>query len=499
MKKNVIVIISICILLSLLLSCVEQVDPRDTIVIALQGEPSTLDSQFADDGNMRAVTENVFEHLLKLDGKNLKPVPELATECKNVDSNTWEITLREDVYFHNGEPFEAKDAVFSIKRMINPQFQSHIAGNFTSIKDAVEVSRYKIKIITDGPDPILPKRLTKLDIFCKSYVENNPENVEYQPVGTGPYKVISWNVGTDIQAKVFERYWGKKPSIKNVKYLFIHKPSARLEALKEGKIDLAVNMLPEYVKEMPKTKTERGQEIYWLRLNQLKGPMMKKEIRLAANYAIDRDALADNLFLGQAVPAAGQLGKPGTFGFNVNLTAYGYDKEKAQKLLQSAGYNGELIELVSERGRWLKDGEVTEAVAAMLTDAGFNVKIKFMSWQSWLDTLFYTKNAPDMQFSSSSNDFFDMDRVYSSIIHTEGSQSVMSNEDIDALIIDARREMDTVKRQALYEELADYFYNDPYGVPLINVKDIYGMAPDLEWEPRKDSRLTVFEMSFLTP
>lgn len=469
---------------------------KDTVVIALQGEPTTLDPQFPDDGNMRAVSDNVFEKLMTLDGKTLQPVPALATEAKNINAATWEFTLRDDVKFHNGDTFTADDAVYSIKRVIDPAFKSQIAGDFASIKDAKVIAPNKIQIITDGTDPILLKRLTKLDIVDKKYVEANKDKVATKPVGTGPYKVTSWKRGVDIQATAFDGYWGQKPSIKNIKYRFIQESSTRLSALKAGEIDFAVNMLPEYMKEMPQVKTEKSNEIYWLRFNQLRGPMVKKEVRLAANYAIDRQALADALFLGAATPTEGQMSKDGYFGFDSTLKAYSYDKAKAQQLLKDAGYKGEVIELVSERGRWLKDGEITEAVAAMLTDAGLNVSIKFLSWQEWLDTLMNQAKAPAIQFSSSGNEFFDMDRMYSSLVESKGSQAAMSNKEIDAKIAAARKEMDPAKRQKMYEELARYFYNDPFAAPLLNLMNIYGMGKDLQWTPRQDSRITVYEMSF---
>jgi peptide/nickel transport system substrate-binding protein len=281
---------------------------KDTVVIALQGEPSTLDPQFPDDGNMRAVTDNVFEKLMTLDGKTLQPVPGLATEAKNINPNTWEFTLRDGVKFHNGDAFTAEDAVFSVKRIIDPAYKSQIAGDFASIKDAKVIAPNKMQIITDGADPILLKRLTKLDIVDKKFVEANKDKVATQAVGTGPYKLVSWNRGMDIQITASDTYWGKKPTIANAKYRFIQEGSTRLSALKAGEIDFAVNMLPEYMKEIPQVKTEKSNEIYWIRFNQLRGPMVKKEMRLAANYAIDRKALADSLFLGAASRPIG----PGT-------------------------------------------------------------------------------------------------------------------------------------------------------------------------------------------
>jgi peptide/nickel transport system substrate-binding protein len=97
---------------------------KDTITIALQGEPSTMDVLFADDGNMRHVTNSVYETLTVLDGKTLEPVYLLATEGKNIDTTTWEFTLREGVKFHNGEAFTADDVVYSFKRCTDPALKS---------------------------------------------------------------------------------------------------------------------------------------------------------------------------------------------------------------------------------------------------------------------------------------------------------------------------------------------------------------------------------------
>ncbi|BCV25682.1 ABC transporter substrate-binding protein [Gelria sp. Kuro-4] len=466
---------------------------KDGIVIALQGEPTSLDPQFPDDGNCRAVTDNVFNRLLELDGKTLAPVPGLAVEWKAVDSTTWELKLRPNVKFHSGDAFSAEDAAFSIKRIIDPAYKSQIAGNFATIKDAQAVDPLTLRIITSGPDPILPKRLTRLDIVSKNYVTANPDKAAVAPVGTGPYKFVAWNRGSDITLERFDGFWGPQPAITEVKYRFIQEGSTRLAALKAGEIDLAVNLLPEYVNQAPKVVTSPGIEISFLRFNTLRGPMTNPLLRQAANLAIDREALARDLFLGYALPAY-QMGKEGYFGFNKRLPPIPHDLEKAKALLKQAGYKGEPIELVSERGRWLKDGELTEAVAAMLSEVGFNIKIKFLSWQEWLDTLFNVEKAPAIIFSCNGNELFDFDRFFSACIQTGAPQSAMSVPAIDQKIVAARTEMDPAKRQALYEELIQAVYDYNFGAPLLNLKDIYGLAKHLEWTPREDSRITVYEM-----
>jgi len=494
MFKNwkIIVAIFVILLLTINLTGLAQ----DQIVIALQGEPTTLDPQFADDGNMRPVSDNVFDKLLVLDGKTLQPIPCLAIEWEQVSDITWQFKLRENVKFHNGEPFTAEDAVYSVKRIIDPAFNSQIAGNFSTIKDAKVINSNTVLIITNGPDPILLKRLTFLDIVNKKYIESSPDNiVNTKPVGTGPYQVIEWNRGGDIKIEKFNDYWGQKPSIQNVTFRFIQENSTRLAALKAGEINLAVNMLPEYLEQLPSYKTANSIEFYFLRFNTIRGIMQNKLIRQAVNYAIDKEAIVQALFLGSAVPARGQLAKEAYFGFNKNLDAYAFNPEKAKELLKEAGYKGEVVQLISERGRWMKDGEISEAVASMISDVGINVKLTFLSWQQWLDTLFNLEKAPDIMFSSNGNELFDMDRFYQAIIKTGGPQSAYSNPDIDKKIDVARNEMDPVKRQAMYEELAQFVYDDPFGASLINLKSIWGISKDLEWEPREDGRMLFSEMS----
>ena len=494
MFKNWKIILAIFVILLLTINLTGLA--QDQIVIALQGEPTTLDPQFADDGNMRPVSDNVFDKLLVLDGKTLQPIPCLAIEWERVSDITWQFTLRENVKFHNGEPFTAEDAVYSVKRIIDPTFNSQIAGNFSTIKDAKIINSNTILIITNGPDPILLKRLTLLDIVNKKYTESSPNNIiNTKPVGTGPYQVIEWNRGEEIKIEKFNDYWGQKPNIQNVTYRFIQENSTRLAALKAGEINLAVNMLPEYLEQLPSYKTANSIEFYFLRFNTIRGIMQNKLIRQAVNYAIDKEAIVEALFLGSAIPARGQLAKEAYFGFNKNLDAYAFNPEKAKELLKEAGYKGEVVQLISERGRWMKDGEISEAVASMISDVGINVKLTFLSWQQWLDTLFNLEKAPDIMFSSNGNELFDMDRFYQAIIKTGGPQSAYSNPDIDKKIDAARNEMDPVKRQAMYEELAQLVYDDPFGVPLINLKSIWGISKDLEWEPREDGRILISEMS----
>ena len=469
---------------------------RDSLVIALQGDPTTLDAQYPDDGNMQAISYNIYGFLFEIDGGTLEAVPSMAVDIQSIDDVTWELKIREGVKFHDGTLFTAEDAVFSINRILDPDYNSQILSDFNAMKEAVLVDDSTFRIITHAADPLVSKRLTKLPMLSKAFTESHTEDeLTIVANGTGPYKFVEWKRGVHIKIERNDDFWGPAPSIKTVYYRTLEEPMTRLSALKAGEIDLAVNMYPEFTAELPKVFSEEGYETYWVRFDQT-GIFSDVRLRMAANYAIDLDAIADNLFLGYATPCQGQFGKKGFFGYNESIKGYGYDLEKAKALIAEAGYNGEVIEFVSERGRWLKDGEITEAIAAMLVEAGFNIQVKIVGWNEWLDTLFDPDKTPTLQFSASSNEWFDMDRTYSALVHSTGTQARVYNSEYDALIEAAASELDVAKREKLYWDLADLLHEDPFAIYLLSMSDLYGGAADLVWTPRRDSKIIVSEMSF---
>lgn len=466
------------------------------ITIALQGEPTTMDTQYPDDGNMRVVTWQLYEPLIKLDAATLEHVPVLATSYEMIDDVTWEFKIRQGVTFHDGSPLTADDVAFSINRIIDVEFGSQIMSDFDTIKEAVVVDAETVRVTTVNPDPILLNRLPKLDIVSKAFTEaHTNDELTLLANGTGPYKLDNWDRGISLSISVYDGYWGDKPSIPSVAYRWIEETSTRMNALKMNEVQLAVNMYPEYVAELPKVFTQPSTESYFFRFNELRGIMVDPNLRLAMQYAIDRQSIADDLFLGYAIPTNGQMDPPNVVGTTESLQPYPYDLDKAKELMATAGYNGEVIQLVSERGRWLKDGEITETVAAMLMEAGFNIEVKFVSWNEWLDTLFDSSKAPDLMFCSNSNEFLDVDRNFSSSFVTGGSQSTLSDPKVDELIEKARYDMDPATRQATYDELNQYLYETPANLNVVVVNEIYGGAANLEWAMRADSRVYVAEMS----
>lgn len=470
---------------------------KESIVIAIGSEPTCLDPQIAsDDGPMRKVTCNVYEALVRLEGTTLEPQCILAESYERIDDLTMQFKLRQGIKFHDGSDFTADDVVYNVARAVNPDNNAQLYSLISTIKEAVKVDDYTVNIVTNNPDPVLITRLSLLMMLPENFAEEH--DVYTEACGTGPYKFLQWSAGDNITLEYFDGYWGEAPQIKNVKVRFIEEPLTALSALQAKEVDLVENMLPEYVEDIPKVFSGETYDTYHMRFNQMGTSIMSDvRLRLACEYAVDTDGIADAIFLGYATPAPGMLGKPQYTGCHKTLQNYGYDPEKAKALMAEAGYNGEEIEIVAERGRWLKDGEVVEAVAAQLTEVGFNVKTTFMSWNEWLDLLFQKDKAPDLFFCSQGNDLFDADRPLGTLACNQGNQSAVLPSEWDDKIAYAATVVDEVERQKLYDEIYEHFHEDPFCIYLISPDSIWGGQTDMEYAPRIDGELYIATVNYL--
>jgi peptide/nickel transport system substrate-binding protein len=466
-----------------------------SITIALGSEPTSLDPHLVDDGGERAINDNVYETLLARTPEG-ELVPGLAAELPTqIDDTTWEFTLREGVTFHNGEPFNADAVVGSVNRMIGfiEEGITDNSGFFGTLTGAEAVDETTVRITTSGPDGVLPSRMYWLKIIPASLAED--PDLSDNPVGTGPYTFVGRNQGVDITLAANAEYWDGAPSIAEVTYEFSDDSATRLAGLLSGNYDLITNLAPEDAATAPQVATGNGQEHPILILDADDGITADLNVRVALNLAVDKQAIADNLFGGFATIDNGQLLSPSILGHNADLAPYPYDPDQARALLEEAGVAGETIQLVGESGRWLKDRELLEAVAGYWTEVGLDVQLEILEFGAYLDVLFDRENRADSIYVSSSNDLLDPDRQLATYYQAGGIGSSNTNQELSDLITQGRETLDAAERQAIYEQAVQIAYDQAYFVWIVNNQDIYGLSEDLQWQPRVDSKLLVKEMS----
>ncbi|MCG7324159.1 ABC transporter substrate-binding protein [Achromobacter sp. ACRQX] len=457
------------------------------ITLALGTEPSTLDPQTAQDGSERAVSRNIFETLLTRTPAG-ELVPQLATALpRQVDATTWEVTLRPDLKFSDGKPLDAAAVAASINRIVDPKTASRQRPFFLGIKQAEAVDAVTLKVHTNGADPALPARLSWLTIVSPAAAADG--SLSQKPVGSGPYVLTEWSKGNRIVLTKNPNYWNPKAvgNVDRATYRFVAEPGTRLSGLRAGDFDFITNLLPEDTKRVAQAVTLKGTDLPFVSLNALKGLTADVRVRQALNYAVDKEALANDLYGGYASVSHGQLLAPGWFGYDASIKPYPYDPKRATELLKAAGAHGKSIDLYAPSGRWLKDKELAETIAAYWEAAGLKVNFRVLAWAEYLDALNKNRVPTEAQISSShSNQLLDADRTLSAYYAEGGVAAANDNAELKKLIEDARQEADPAKRQALYSKALQIGRDQAYLVFLLDGGEIFGLSKRVDFSPRVD-------------
>lgn len=352
----------------------------NTVRVVLGQEPPTLE---ACESNLTStgvvVRSNVTEPLIERNPKTGELEPKLATEWKATSDTEWTLKLREGVKFQDGTPFNAEAAAFTIDRAVNSKLGCNVEGYVFGDADlkvkAVDAST--LTVTTPGPDPILPLRLSFLEVVPTS--TSTTAKVR-EPIGTGPYKIEQWDSGQKITLSTWDGYWGDKPAYAKAEYQWRSESSVRAAMVTSGEADVAMGLSPDdnigdLGVDYPNNETVA------LRLDANAAPLNDIRVRQAVNYAIDKEGIVNSLYQGKHKVAA-QLVPEGVVGHNSALTGWPFDLDKAKSLVAEAKADGvdtsKQISLVVRSAQFPKITELGQVLQEQLGQAGLNVKLKML-------------------------------------------------------------------------------------------------------------------------
>ncbi|WP_163849535.1 ABC transporter substrate-binding protein [Pseudooceanicola aestuarii] len=506
-----------------LLAAAPQVFAED-LVIGLRAGPDSMDPHWSTLGSQADALRHVYDTLIDVDDK-LQLQPGLAVSWEAIDDTTWDFKLREGVKFHDGTDFTAEDAKFSIERI--PEVTGPMSMTlYTKYVDSVEVvDDYTLRVHTKGIAPALPNDFTRLFVVpSETGMEagNEEFNSGDKAIGTGPYKLVSWQPKGDMELTRFDGYWGDAPVWENVTRREIPDDAARVAALRSGEVDLInyvpasdylaikgdsdmetfvsdsvyiLNVQPSVVDEEPQPITIDGEPVDG-------NPLQDLRVRKALDLAINRDVLVNIVLEGLGTPA-NQLMPEGFFGYSTELPTREYDIAQAKELLADAGYpDGFEIDFTCTNNRVPGDAVVCEALAQMWSRLGLTVNAQALN-----GTVFFPAAARKeytMAMSAWGTLTGEAAYTYGALVHTPDEEkgfgnfnrTMYSNPEFDEVFNKGAQTLGPDARKKLYEEASFIAMEDRALIPTVILQTVWAAeAGTLEFTPRVDQETRAYAIT----
>lgn len=464
----------------------------DTIRVVLQQEPPTLEPCEANLTSTGVVDRStITEPLIERNPTSGELEPKLATEWESKDNKAWTLTLREGVKFHDGSDFTAEDAAATIERAVNSKLGCNVEGYVFGDQDldVKAVNDTTLQVTTQGADPILPLRLSFLEVVP---AETSDTEKVREPIGTGPYQLEQWDAGQKITLARFDGYWGEKPAYAKAEYQWRAESSVRAAMITSGEADIATGLSPEdNIGDLGVSYPNN--ETVALRMHSDQAPFDDIRIRQAVNYAIDKEGIVASLYGGRDKVAA-QLVPSGVVGHNESLQAWPFDLEKAKQLVAEAKADGvdtsAQIDMVVRSAQFPKIEELGQVLQEQLTQAGLNVKLQMLETSQHLTYQvrpFAKSDGALMLMTQHGNQAGDAAFTVDQYMLTDGAQSAFGTPELDALIkkADAATGED---RQKAFEEVFSY-QNDKVVqfAHIAHQTGMIGKAAGVNYEPNSST------------
>lgn len=458
----------------------------DTLRIVLPEEPPTLepcDASLTATG--RVTRANVTEALTERGPSTGGLEQALATKWTRNSPTSWTFTLRRGVTFHDGSRFTAEAAAFSIKRATDSRLNCNVDGYIFTDSEvtATPVDDTTLEVTTAKPDPILPLRLSFVEIVPPS---TDTRARVREPIGTGPYRIDEWNQGRFLRLKRFPGYWGKAPQFAAAKYVWRAEGSVRAAMVTNDEADVAIGLAPEDGAGDRAVEFATN-EVSYLRMDATKAPLDDIRIRRAINYALDREGLVTAVFAGRP---SGQLVSKGVTGYNPRVRPWPYDPDRAGELVAQARADGvptdTTITIIGRNGIYPKAAEAMEVVQDCLLKAGLKVKIKMLDVNAWLEYLlrpFPTGAGPTLLQAQHGNQAGDAAFTLGQIYGSEGAQSSYGTPGLDALTARAQLASGKERQKAFAAAFAHQNDEVVRDAVLANMTAIMALSPHVRYRP----------------
>ncbi|WP_244471467.1 glutathione ABC transporter substrate-binding protein GsiB [Methylobacterium sp. ARG-1] len=464
-------------------------------ILAISGQPETLDPYNTNTTLTTAVTKSFYEGLFGFD-KDLKVRNVLAESYESSpDGLVYTFKLREGVKFHDGTTFDAAAVKTNLDRVLDPE--NHLAryNQFNRIKTIEVLSPASLRITLKEPFGPFINSLAHASaaIISPTALKKYGKDIAFHPVGTGPFTFVDWKQTDYVKGAKFADYWQAGfPKVDTITWKPVPENGTRAAMLQTGEADFAFPLPYEQAKMLEaskKLKIEVHASIIerYLSMNVLQKPFDDLRVRQAINYAINKEALAKVAFSGYAFPAQGIVPQGVRYAHKIN--PWPYDPAKARQLLKEAGYaNG------FEATLWSAYTTTTaqKAIQFLQQQLGqVGIKVQTLALEPGQRTE-WVQTAPDpktarvrLYYAGWSSSTGEADWGLRPLLATEAwppklnNTAYYSNAEFDALLAKALVSTNDAERAELYATAQEIVMKDAPWAPLVTEQNLYATSARL--------------------
>ncbi len=466
--------------------------------VAIPRDADRLDPQRTTIGVSVFLNSMLYDSLMSID-KSGKLAPQLATSWQpSDDQRTWTIKLAEGVKFHDGSTFDAESVVKSWQRMLAAETTAPLKFALGDVQEVKAVDKQTFSLTTAKPQATLPNFVFVypglFGILSAAAIDKNGLDYGQKPIGTGPFKLVEWVNGNSITLErnpdynLKTAYYGSggPPKVDRIVFQVLPEAQVRLDAFQKGDVQVYLRDIPgkdlAKIQQASQFKTLTVPSIatFYLGLNVEKDVTSDPAVRKALAYAMDREAIVQQVIDGQGTSAYGYLPKvyEGRGYADPQLQqkpGYTFSVAKAKQALEEAGWkadasgnrskNGQKLTLDYWAANILPDKAIAEAVQAMARDVGIDVQLQTFESSAFWNSLKEGK----MNAWSGTGLIFEPDMLTYQF-HSKsipGTNRYRYNKpQVDQMLDEARSTVDLPKRDAIYKSVQEIIMTDAPGIPL---------------------------------
>lgn len=502
-KKAIIVSIAMAGILLFINSANAQSVPEDEFVFGLSLPVETLDPHQIMDRESSPGYSQLYNTLVNFSPEESELQPSLATswEVKN-QAKEWIFHLREGVTFHDGTSFNAQAVVFSFQRQLNPDhpyyeeksyYGRYLFGNIIDRVQPVDEYTVRFTLKTSYAPFIYALTTPAAMIVSPEAVRRYKNDFYWHPVGTGPFKLLTWGENDEIVLEKYDDYWGEEPPLNLIAFRPISGDSRRFQALTEEEVQAIQVEDPAAIPSLAFT-TERVNvveiphlSIIYLALNMRKSPLNRLPVREAIYRAINKQEFQEILSPEETTIAESIL-PPHLWGYNPNVEQYEFDPEKSKKLLQETKVEIPTLSLwiPDKSSSTLPDPEpIAKQIQNELARVGINVQIVRKGWRAYLEGC--ERGEHHIALAGWRADFPDPDNILYPLLHSRvidkpgnTNWSFYQGRFLEEILERARKVTDKVERRRLYQVAQKIVQQDIPCIPLFHTKGILAFSPKVE-------------------